>query len=477
MIFTLVQKEIANNLLSFRFTLSLVVSLILFTAGSVAFVQRYTQDMEEYSRVTNDNLSNLSKVSERGPAAIAHQIQTFRTRPLPAGIICSGHDKIIPNTFTADAFRTYLPEVKTGGNCYLSSLRQIDWVFVITMILSFFAVLLTFDSLSGEKESGTLALSLANPVPRDTLLLGKYLGALITLTIPLLLGMLSSLVVLNLSGIVLSGLEWMESGLFVVASLLFLSIFLLLGMLVSGRAASSSTSIVILLFIWVITILIIPAAGKLAAQKFRSVPARSAVVESYQQALMDIFNDPNKDAKYGKYCGNWNSSNIDAPNVNPPARGRLFNAITASRDRITSDYVIRIIDQAETGRRAGMISPAVILQRLAESLFGTGVAGFRNMYERVLAYRDPLIEFLVDEDMKDPDSRHIFAWNVSNESPLIFSWKPVDVNSIPKFNPREPSLGKKLHGVWLDIVALCGLNLMLFACVFILFLRCDVRQG
>ena len=46
------------------------------------------------------------------------------------------------------------------------------------VILGLLALLLTFDALSGERESGNLRLLLGNGLPRRTLLAGKLLGAL-----------------------------------------------------------------------------------------------------------------------------------------------------------------------------------------------------------------------------------------------------------------------------------------------------------
>ena len=61
---------------------------------------------------------------------------------------------------------------------------KIDWAFVIGYVLSLIALLFTFDSVAGEREHGTLRLMLANPIPRHTVLIGKFLGAFISVNIP-----------------------------------------------------------------------------------------------------------------------------------------------------------------------------------------------------------------------------------------------------------------------------------------------------
>ena len=61
----------------------------------------------------------------------------------------------------------------------LMKTRAIDWVFIIGGLLSLMALLFTFDAFIGEKERGTLRLVMAQSLPRHTLLLGKFLGAML----------------------------------------------------------------------------------------------------------------------------------------------------------------------------------------------------------------------------------------------------------------------------------------------------------
>ena len=51
----------------------------------------------------------------------------------------------------------------------LAVFRFLDLTFIIQVVLSLFAILLTYDSISGEREQGTLQLTFANAVPRAPL--------------------------------------------------------------------------------------------------------------------------------------------------------------------------------------------------------------------------------------------------------------------------------------------------------------------
>jgi len=56
------------------------------------------------------------------------------------------------------------------------------FVFFLAILVPLLAIALSFDSINGEFSRRTLSRVLAQPVYRDALLLGKFLGGLLTLT-------------------------------------------------------------------------------------------------------------------------------------------------------------------------------------------------------------------------------------------------------------------------------------------------------
>ena len=467
MLATIIKKELLTNLTSLRFVLALIISIAVFIAGGFVFVGGYNLEVNEYTEQTNKNLSGLNEAS-KNLSQLANYTQTIQREPKLTGLFCAGFEKTLPNTFWNDVFSVEIPEVTGDTNFLLPQFVSLDWIFVISFILSFFAILLTFDSLSGEREKGTLPLALSNSIPRDTVLLGKYFSAILTLSIPLAFGLLINLTIVNLAGLQFETGQWLKILVFIGISILFLSVFLLIGMLVSSRCTKSSTSIVILLFIWVIAVIITPTTGRIISENFIHVPTRIKVDRSIHEAQTEIWD--NKEI-YGENAGNW-GGDLNADWINPPARARLYNAITDAKTRIMTDYVNRMVEQVNFGRRTTKISPATIYQTTSEALFGTGVPRFQSLFYQVARYKDILRNFLINEDKKDPDSRHLLAWNHH----VIFSQKPVDYDAVPKFAEADPSMGEALKiAVW-DISALILLNIFLFAAIYVSFLRCDVRQ-
>ncbi|HID30549.1 MAG TPA: hypothetical protein EYP19_11170, partial [Desulfobacterales bacterium] len=181
----LVRKEILENIQSLRFVLSLLLIVSVFATSGFVFVGKYRQELEDYSRETNKNFSALSKRA-KNLSELAFYKQAIWRKPKVLEFCAEGFEKSLPNRFKVNVFIVDHPEVQSRSNFLLPRFSDIDWVFIISIILSFVALLLTYDSICGEKEAATLSLMLSGPVPRDTVVLSKYLGAMCTLGMPLL---------------------------------------------------------------------------------------------------------------------------------------------------------------------------------------------------------------------------------------------------------------------------------------------------
>ncbi|MFC1528697.1 ABC transporter permease [Candidatus Latescibacterota bacterium] len=469
MLRTIIKREILANITSIRFVITLLLLTTVFIVSGFVFTSKYNQEIGDFTTETNKNLSGLNEKTGN-LSGVAYYVQTIHKQPRLTQLFCEGFENSLPNTFKLDVFSIQNPEVVGRANFLFPRFADIDWVFIISMILSFVALLLTFDSFSHEKERRTLSLVMSNSIPRDTVVLGKYISSILILMIPLFVGLLLNIIIVSLSGFSQSVNEWLKIILFVGISLLYLSVFLLMGIMVSSRCAKSSTSIVVLLFIWVVAVIIIPSCGRIFSEKFVSVPSRPEVDRNIEEARREIWDNAER---YGKNAGNWTSADPHADWVNPPARTRLLGALSDSRNRINEDYANRMIAQVTYGRNITKISPATLYQCASEALFGTGVSRFGSLYDQVKRYRETLKSHLIDEDNKDPESWHLLA--EGSPPGILLSQKPVDYNAIPKFVESNPSVTEVSRNALWDILALVLINIVLFMAAYVSFLRCDVR--
>jgi len=408
MLLTLIKKEMLANMTSLKFVLTLLLVTVIFIVGGFVFVGRYKQEVEDFRDIANKNLSTLREASENLSAIPSH-FQTIRKQPKIMRLCCEGFEKSLPNTFMMNGFTISNPNIVSRTNFLLPRFADIDWAFIISFILSFVAFILTFDSISAEKERGTLSLIMSNSVPRDKVILGKYISAMLMLIIPLFVGLLFNLIIVNLFGLSsISGSQWLKIPVFLGVSILYLSAFVLLGILVSSRSARSSSSIAISLFMWVTITMIIPSTGRIIAERFLKVPTYAEVERQIEEAEREIWQNSDR---YGKNAGAWDYANPHVDWVNPPARARLMNAITDSQNRIKEEHINKMVAQVSLGRNLTRISPTMMYQCASEAIVGTGISRFRNLYNQLKRYKKALKDFVMSTDRKDSDSFHLWAEN------------------------------------------------------------------
>jgi len=133
-------------------------------------------------------------------------------------------------------------------------------VALLSFLVPLIAIGLGFDAVNGEHNRRTLSRILSQPIYRDALLFGKFLGALLTLTIALLV--LWLLVVglgLLFIGIPPGGEEIARAFVFLLVTIVYAGVWLALAMLFSILFRSPATAALITLGLWLFVTLIWPA--------------------------------------------------------------------------------------------------------------------------------------------------------------------------------------------------------------------------
>ena len=128
---------------------------------------------------------------------------------------------------------------------------EYSFVFFISFLIPLVAIALGFDAVNGEHNRRTLSRILSQPIYRDALLAGKFLAGLLTLTITLLaLWLLVTGLGIFRLGVVPSGEEVARSLLFLVATVAYAGIWLVLAMLFSVQYRQPATSALAALAVW-----------------------------------------------------------------------------------------------------------------------------------------------------------------------------------------------------------------------------------
>ena len=490
MIWQIAKREVFDNLTRFRFAFTVILVMALMVMNAIIFVSsKYERRISTYSQDITDAIasmkarsSNLSELGVKGPGSLYKQ-------PSPLEFIATGADANLPKRVVGNAeaggnwsapnFNFYYsssniwsleyPQDLFRKNDTLPNFTELDWTFIIGLVMSFMAILFTYDAISGERETGTLSLLMSNSVSRATVLLAKFMGAFLTLMVPLLIGILLNLMIVNASELVsLDGSEWTRIGIIFVISTIYISIFLWLGLFISTQFSNSSSSLLVLLLIWVVFVVLIPNTMGVLASSFQRVPSRSEVSRLKQAKLDEI------DDRYFKKDENKNLFRYGSPSDDPPKIEALqvwADYLTERADtkrRFDDEHLNKQFAQIEFTQQITRLSPASIYKYAVESLAGTGFTRHKRFVQQARRYRQQFIDFIKSEDRGDNESHHVYLVKEG------LSQKPVAFNSIPKFSD-ELTLGSTFKGALLDLGLLVLLSLLLFMAAVLAFLQSDVK--
>ena len=308
MLAAIVKRELIDHLISLRFGLALVLIVGLMVLNALGFVggsyefrrDHYLEQVQAEQEIGRSNAQmGLWKLIVHGGQDYIYK------KPSPLMFCAVGANDALPERlwtpswqFEYNGIQFYDPfpliywdivGIWAPKASQLMQTRAIDWVCIIGGLLSLMALLFTFDAFIGEKERGTLMLVMAQSLPRHTLLLGKFLGAMLALAIVLSLAIIVNLlIVIALSQMNLGLVEAGRLIGMVGLALLYLACFVGLGLWVSIRSSTTRSSLVGVLLLWTCGVLLWPSAGGALASRVLVREFGEAVVMEWE------FNPPEK---------------------------------------------------------------------------------------------------------------------------------------------------------------------------------------
>jgi Cu-processing system permease protein len=130
-------------------------------------------------------------------------------------------------------------------------------IFFIPLI----ALLLSYDSIVGEEERGTLTLLLAYPITRSAIALGKFLGQFSILAFAIVIGYGCATVAIAVTGDTpMADQSWNIFLKLVLSSILLGGVFLALGLLISTVTRDRGTAAAAAIGIWLVFVVLFDMA-------------------------------------------------------------------------------------------------------------------------------------------------------------------------------------------------------------------------
>jgi len=449
----------------------------------------YQQEAKDYNFRVNSQDEFLSKYAHRNRMGgmIRLQKPPERFRPL---IIGMPKDADI-GSFDDNPLHMLFP--------------PLDFLFIVTIIMSLLAILFSYDSVTGERQSGTLRLVISNSIPRAKILLAKWIGGTASLLIPFILSLLVGALYISISPAVQwDGSAWAEFALLTAASITFISLFYLLGLMVSTFSRYSATSILNCLFLWVLLILVIPnMCPYISAQLYR-IPsvnkihreidylgdtARDQLGRKLSREVIKKFeNDYGKlfselasmdlGGTYG-YTSSVNKEAAQQRAASDPEFKAMMNAFRNQIDqawneanriqgekirKLQKDLDTKAVTQSKFAKNIACISPFANFLYLATDLTGTGLRSLDYFDRAGREYGKMFWPYLRDKVKEATEKDPTFGTNSF-----------LDVSDRPRFVFKEEALGDKLYAILPYWGILVLFNVLFFEMAFVGFLRYDVR--
>ena len=455
------KRELYNNLNSLRFALTTVLLLALMVTNAVKHMREHPTRVQKYHDAVTESMNQLTSRADDSLYKLAHEGPgMLYKKPSPLHFCAAGGETLLPDRVDSAYHRSFwklqYPDTNVNMKNVGPDVSQIDWVFIIGYILSLIALIFTFDAISGEREHGTLRLMLANSIPRHTVLIGKFLGALISTSIPFILAVLVNLLMLSSASAVHLNIQaWGRMGIILFIALLYTCLFLALGLLVSARVQRSAVSLVILLLTWVTFVVFMPSTLASLASGFSSSMARHEYFDRYGQSYHKL-------RRTWRYA--WYRSNDEKM---LRIRGEWHTKMAISEERVNGAYLTFKISQVQRARTITSISPAALLQHLLEAFAGTGLDRHQQFIENVQRYAREYREFVVDMERGDPESRHIMGVREG------MSQKPIDPEAVPRFEDTL-DLNRDFNTAATKLLLLTLFVLVLMAGAYLAFVRVEV---
>jgi ABC-2 type transport system permease protein len=381
----------------------------------------------------------------RNPYAVGYRLGSrYATMPpAPLASLAVGQSDLLPYYFrvTVNSRDTLIGNDEIENPIHLLSGR-FDLAFVIIYLFPLLILALSYNLISGEKEDGTLAMTLAQPVSLRTVALGK-----IGFRAAFVLGVGA---ILSIAGAVLSGVDLSAEGVlprlavWIGVVTVYALFWFGLAVAVNARGYSSSTNAMALSGFWLVFVLLIPSLLNVVVKTVHPVPSRVEMIQGMRRASDEVV------AQRSRVMAQFLE---DHPELAPAASADTTAqyairvvAVTEELERRVQPVLAAFDDQVsrqqELADRYRFLSPAVLTQAALYDLAGTGVHRYKHFLRLAGDYHE--------------------QWQGHIQPMMVKSVKldPEHIDKLPKWHYREEGAATVLNRVWPNFAALAILTLL-----------------
>ena len=471
---TLFSKEILDNITSRRFFIVCALCLIIFPLGTYVSTKDYQSRLHNYQeslRINEDSQKTIQDILFKGGAT------GFRP-PSRLSFLSLGLEYILPNVAeTQGRYGTPPPiEMRLSNNQSLENLYEffhgpLDMVFIVSVVMTFLAIVFSYGSVSGEKELGTLKQILCNSVPRYQVILAKIGANFLVLIIPFLMALLISMLIFQAADISVVGPDgaWLYILVAVIFSLLLIGVFFNLGILISTLTKQAVSTIIILLLCWVFLFGIFPRVSVILSRLVYPVKSQQLITLEKNQVRLD--NERECRAEIDKVIESVQSGQRpsreeykELGEKQQVIREEFQARLVGKLQKIDRDIEKKRNTQILIATHFARLSPVSCFIRPLSEISHTGWNEYQRFAERISQFQQTLNKEVFYKQRRTRSRGSVGAhFDGDLTAPA------------PKLEYNRVSFETVMRNILPDAVLLILFNILLFTGAFVGFLKYDAR--
>jgi len=484
-----ISKEIVESLSGPKFLITFVICTALILTSVYTGYQLYEAEASWHQTA---KMENKRALENRGSYGTLKTEGSKATRePERMSIFVRGVDSTVGKASTVgDDANIVLRDSRFGLNPIFAVFGELDLAFIVKIILALFALLFSYNAISGERELGTLKQVLSNSVGRASFILGKSVGGLITLFITFLLPLLIALLMLMVFfGVTFTGDEWARVGLMTLVFCVYLAVFFMVGMLMSALTRNSFVSFLLCLFVWVLSVVIVPRIAVEAAGRISPAPSidrveaeRASISRNYYAVLRELLTRNLTEALQS----DPNASREVLRQVGDRARAEARERFAGTEEALLREYEQRQIRLLNTAESIARTSPTSCVTFAVSRLAYTDAEMRERFLRSLRRFRLAFLDYADEKIRLHPElanSGTSTSISVTDDDEGNISFRVgvrtpehiLDTGDAPVFSMASEPLAASAAAIVPDVAILVVEFFLLFAAAFVAFLRYDVR--
>lgn len=434
-----------------------VVLTALLSVSAIASWRHQRDHQAQREHFARTVRSHWLEQPDRHPHRVSHYgYLAFRSRS-PLSFFDTGIETYAGSAVFLEAHRQNPANFSEAGQSAATiRLGELSPALVLQLIAPLLVFFLGFAIVSGEREDGTLSLTLAQGVSPRALVAGKAVGLLAIAAAILFPGLAVAILLIGAT-------DPPSLARFVLLAAgygIYIAVCALVAVLVSASRQSSRASLTLLLLIWVFGWIAIPRALQVWGSARAPVPSRAAfdaAVEADLQHEGDSHdpNDPHFAALRARLLSQHRVSKVEDLPFN-------YSALVMKESEAISSAIFQRHHRklVETFRRQGeplawgaFVNPYLAIRGISASLAGSDLRHFLEFQQQAEDYRFTMVQKLNDLHLNEIAIKNDRAQRVSRERWRSF---PAFAFQPPPLRVLLPDLSRALAAltIWTIVLAL-----------------------